>query len=446
MKPVLSPAESAALDRESQARGVTVESLMESAGRAVARTALAVAGGAYGRRAVVVCGKGNNGGDGFVAARTLARMGARAEVVLLADPGLLSGATALNYGRLAAAGVRVAPFSEALLQRRLSRADVVLDAVFGTGFRGRPEGDHAKAIDALNRSTAAVVAVDIPSGVNGETGGVDGDAVSADVTVTFGAAKPGLLLFPGAGHAGVLEVVDIGFPADLVQSDLVMVEESDMAALLPSRRPDDEKRQTGVVLVIGGSRDMTGAVRLMAESAYRAGAGLVSVATPAHVVPVIQSGLVEATFVPLPETSEGTVARAALDVLRERLGSFGAVALGPGLTRHPETAEFVRELVRSCPGPVVLDADGLNAYEGRVSEIAERTGEVVLTPHAGEFGRLAGIAPGDLVRDRVGHARKLASEVQGTVLLKGNPALVASARGRWARCSSAVPRRSSARP
>jgi len=167
----------------------------------------------------------------------------------------------------------------------------------------------------------------------------------------------------------------------------------------------------------------------MAESSYRAEAGSVSVATTAPVVPLIQSGLVEATLAPLTETRECTMARAALDVLRERLGSFGAVALGPGLTRHPETAEFVRELVRSCPGPVVLDADGLNAYEGRVSEIAERTGEVVLTPHAGEFGRLAGIAPGDVVRDRVGHARKLASEVQGTVLLKGNPALVASARG-----------------
>jgi NAD(P)H-hydrate epimerase len=429
MRAVLSPAESAALDRESQARGITVETLMENAGRAVARLALDLAGGAYGRRAVVVCGKGNNGGDGFVAARHLARSGAKAEVVLLADPGSLTGGTATNHARLAEEGVSSVPFSEGLLRRKLDRADLAVDAVFGTGFRGRPEGEHAAAIAILNRARNLVLAVDIPSGVNGETGAVEGDAVWADVTVTFGAAKPGLLLFPGAEHAGVVEVEDIGFPPDLVHSDLLMVEETDVAVLLPGRRPDDEKRATGVVLVIGGSRDMTGAVRLMAEAAYRAGAGLVSVATPRSMAPIVQSGLIEATFIPLTETTDGTVAVAALDVVRERLDSFGTVALGPGLTRQPETERFVRDLVRACPVPVVLDADGLNAFQGRAGEIAERAGEIILTPHAGEFGRLAGLSATDVIRDRVGHARKLASEVQGIVLLKGNPALVASPGG-----------------
>jgi NAD(P)H-hydrate epimerase len=429
MKPVLFPSESAALDRESRARGVTVESLMENAGRAVAREAAFLGGGAYGRRAVVVCGKGNNGGDGLVAARQLARMGLRVAVVLLADPQSLEEPAAGNHRRLVEVGVRARAFSRELLQRELARAHVAVDAVFGTGFRGRPEGDHARAIAALGDSPLPVVAVDIPSGVNGETGAVDGVAVRADVTVTFGAAKPGVLLFPGATHAGEIHVVDIGFPPDLVKSDLLLVEEQDVAAALPRRRPDDEKRRSGVVLVVGGSRGMAGAARLMAEAAYRTGAGLVSVATPRGVVPVVQAGPVEATFIPLPETDEGTVASPALDVVMERLDAFDAVALGPGLTRNEETAEFVRTLVGRSPTPIVLDADGLNAFEGRAGEIAERQADIVLTPHAGEFSRLAGIPAPEVLHDRIGHARKLAGEVQGVVLLKGNPALVALPSG-----------------
>ena len=429
MKFVLSPAESAALDRESQARGVTVESLMENAGRAVARAAAEVAGGTYGRRAVVVCGKGNNGGDGLVAARHLDRMGMRVAAFLLADPGSLGEPSATNHRRLHDTDVIVKPFSLPPLERELDRGDVVVDAIFGTGFRGRPEGDHAVAIGALSGHAAPVVAVDIPSGVNGETGAVEGEVVRAMVTVTFGAAKPGTLLFPGAGCAGIVQVVDIGFPPDLVRSDLLLVEEPDVAALLPRRRPDDDKRRTGVVLVVGGSRGMTGAVRLMAEAAYRAGAGLVSVATPESVVPIVQTGLVEATFLPLPETREGTVAKGAVDVVLGRVDEFDAVAVGPGLTRHEETAEFVRAVVRRSPTGMVLDADGLNAFAGRPGEIAERRAGIVLTPHTGEFARLAGIPPEEVLHDRIGHARKLAGEVQGVVLLKGKPALVASARG-----------------
>ena len=429
MKPVLSPAESAALDRESRGRGVTVDTLMENAGRAVARAAVAAMGGSYGRRAVVVCGKGNNGGDGFVAARHLARAGIRVAVSLLADAASLTDVTAVNHRRLAEAGTDGRPYSSERLARELGRADVAIDAIFGTGFRGRPEGAHAEAIAALNRASTPVVAVDIPSGVNGETGAVDGDAVYALLTVTFGAAKPGLLLYPGAAHAGLVQVADIGFPPDLVRSDLLLVEEQDVSAVLPARRPDDDKRRSGVVLVIGGSRDMTGAVRLMAEAAYRAGAGLVSVATPAAVAPVVQTGVVEATFIPLPGTDEGTVAAEALETLGDRLAAFDSIALGPGLSRNEGTAEFVRALVATSQVPMVLDADGLNAFEGRTGQIAERRADVVLTPHAGEFARLAGIPPGDVVHDRVGHVRKLAGEVQGVVLLKGRPALVASPSG-----------------
>jgi NAD(P)H-hydrate epimerase len=427
VKPILSPAESAALDRESQARGISASFLMENAGRAVARAAAAAAAGLYGRRALVVCGKGNNGGDGLVAARYLAQFGMHATAVLLGDPSSLRDPAAQNFRRLDPAGVGVR--RRAGLARELDRADVVVDAIFGTGFRGIPEDQYAAAIEALNAATAPVVAVDIPSGVNGETGAAEGDAVWATLTVTFGAAKPGLVLHPGAAHAGIVEVVPIGFPSDLVRSDLLLVEMQDVAAMLPHRRPDDHKRSSGVVLVVGGSRGMTGAVRLMAGSAYRSGAGLVTAAVPQGILPAVQAGIAEATFVPLPETDQGTVAEAALDALSERLGGFDALAVGPGLTRNPETASFVRSLVRACPVPMVVDADALNAFAGRADELADRQADAVVTPHAGEFARLSGVAAREVGQDRVGHARKLAGETAAVVALKGNPTLVAAPGG-----------------
>jgi len=429
VKLVLSPAEAAVLDRESQARGVQASTLMERAGREVARAAAAVAGGVYGRRAVIVCGKGNNGGDGLVAARYLSGWGSAVTVVMIESPEDLREPAATNFRRLSEADVRVRPFSPAVLERELARADVAIDAIFGTGFRGIPEDEWAGAIGALNASGAPIVAVDIPSGVNGETGAVEGDAVRADVTVSFGAAKTGVVLLPGAEFAGLVEVVDIGFPPELLAGDLWLVEAADVAAALPSREVETHKRAAGVVVVIGGSRLMTGAVCLAAEAAYRVGAGLVSVAVPAGILPVVQSILREATFVPLPETREGTVA-ASVERLEEGLASADAVAIGPGMTTQEETAAYVRTLVRSCPVPVVLDADGLNAFAGRVHELADRRSDVVLTPHAGEFARLAGITAREVGADRVGNARSLAARIGGTVLLKGSRTVVAEPEGR----------------
>jgi len=429
VKPVLTPAEAAILDRESQARGIAAASLMERAGGEVARAATAVAGGVSGRRAVVLCGKGNNGGDGLVAARHLGRWGIRTSVVMLEPPESLKQPAATSFRQLVETDARVRPFSPATLARELGRADVAVDAIFGTGFRGSPEGDWERAIAGLNDWGGPVVAVDIPSGVNGETGAVEGLAVTADVTVTFGAAKLGIVLLPGALHAGLVEVVDIGFPADLLRADVGLTEGEDVAAMLPARPPDTHKRDAGVVTVIGGSRLMTGAVSLMGEAAYRVGAGLVSVAVPEAILPVVQTALRETTFIPLPATDAGTVAGPA-DRLDEVVRSADAVAIGPGMTTDEETASFIRSFVRSCPVPIVVDADGLNAFTGRTAELADRRAEAVLTPHAGEFARLAGITAAEVGVDRVGHARKLASDVQATVLLKGSRTVIASADGR----------------
>jgi ADP-dependent NAD(P)H-hydrate dehydratase / NAD(P)H-hydrate epimerase len=431
MRPILTPAQASALDRESQARGISVDTLMENAGRAVATVAEALAGGTYGRRAVVVAGKGNNGGDGLVAARYLARRGMGVSVVLLGPPESLREPASTNLDRLRTRcpNVRIRPFSAATLRRELDRADVVVDAIFGTGFRGVPENAAAEAIEAIGSTSAPVVAVDIPSGVNGESGAIEGSAVRADVTVTFGAAKPGVVLLPGAANAGIVEVVDIGFPGELLATDTWLLEPDDVARALPERALDTHKRAAGLVVVIGGSRRMTGAVCLSAEAAYRAGAGLVTVAVPEGILPVVQTRLRETTFLPLPETSEGTIA-ATMEPLEQGLEAADAVAIGPGMTTNEETASYVRTLVRSCPVPLVLDADGLNAFVGHVPELGDRRSPAVLTPHAGEFARLAGMTAREVGVDRIGNARKLASETNAVVLLKGSRTVVAAPDGR----------------
>ncbi len=429
MKPVLSPDQAATLDRETQARGIAADLLMERAGRAVARAAVDLCGGVYGRRAAVVCGKGNNGGDGLVAARILASRGMRVSVHLLEPPEELRDPASANVARLAEAGVTVRPFSPVRLERELHRADVAVDAIFGTGFRGIAEDAWAAAIEAINASPAPVIAADIPSGVNGATGAVEGDAVWAEMTVTFGAAKVGAVLLPGAERAGTIRVVDIGFPADLIRPDMWLTEPSDVAAVLPSRSVDSHKRASGVVVVVAGSRGMTGAVRLIASAAGRAGAGLVVVATPASVLPIVQGAITEAVFVPLPETDRGTVAAGATGAVLEALERADALAIGPGLTAGDETSAFVRDLVQRCEVPLVLDADGLNAFAGRADELRSAPAEAVLTPHLGEFGRLSGAAPREIESDRPSEVRRLAGRTGATVLLKGSRSVIATPGG-----------------
>jgi NAD(P)H-hydrate epimerase len=428
MLPILTPEQSAALDRASADAGVSVTSLMESAGSAVARAATVVAGGAYGRRAVVVCGKGNNGGDGLVAARLLERSGMGVTVALLDDPGAFEGAARANFERYADAGGRWVGAGR--LDRELARADVAVDAIFGSGFRGELAGRYQEAVRALNDAAADVVSVDIPSGVDGATGAVRGDPVRAAATVVCGVLKPGVVFQPGAERAGRVEVADIGFPANLIRSDLLLVEAGDVRPWLAPRSPDAHKRSTGVVVIVAGSRDMSGAAALASAAAYRAGAGLVTIASTPAVVDVVRQRVPEATFLRLPETGDGAVDAAGWEALRERLDGADALAIGPGLGRDASTGDLVRRAVRESPVPVVLDADGLYPFAGNASAIEERTSDAVLTPHAGEFARLMDVPAGDIGADRVSLGRKAAQEVGGVVLLKGPRTLVAAPDGR----------------
>jgi NAD(P)H-hydrate epimerase len=430
MKPVLTPAEAIELDRATQAEGIAAGDLMDRAGRAVARAAVDLAGGSYGRRITIVCGKGNNGGDGLAAARHLARWGAIPTVLLLEPGADLREPAATQLTRLDEVdGVRVRPFSPATLGRELDRSDVAIDAIFGTGFRGQPEDAWAEAIEGLAAGPAAVIAVDIPSGVDGATGRAEGVAVLADLTVTFGAPKVGAVLMPGAELAGALRVVDIGFPEHLVRAEAYLVEPADVRIAIPVRDVDTHKRASGVVLVVAGSREMPGAARLIARAAGRIGAGLVTAAVPSSALAAVAAGVTEATFRALPETGDGTVSEAALPAVLEAAERVDAIALGPGLSTHPETAGFVRALVHETPVPMVLDADGLTAFAGRSAELADRRADAILTPHAGEFARLSGVPAEELDRDRPAHVRELAAVSGCVTLLKGSRTLVARPDG-----------------
>jgi NAD(P)H-hydrate epimerase len=427
--PLLTSAETEALDRATEGRGTTVETLMERAGMAVARAAAELAGGAYGRRAAIVCGKGNNGGDGLVAARHLHRWGMAVDVFLLADPASLREPAISKLAAMSLSGVGLRAAEPQPIARALARVDVAVDAIFGTGFRGEPEGVHLEAIRILNEASAPIVAVDVPSGVEGDSGAVRGEAVAADVTVSLGAPKVGDVLLPGGSYAGVVEVADIGLAADLIRSDLALVAPDDVRGWIPQRAADAHKRSGGVVLVLAGSKRMTGAPRLVAEGAQRAGAGLVTVAVPEPILATVQAGSVETTFLGLPATGEGTLSTKAWEVIAEELDRFDAVAVGPGLSTEPEVAELARKVVIESSIPVVADADALNAFEGRASELSGRGAPGVITPHTGEFARLFGMPSSEVLEDRVGFARKAAAETGGVVLLKGPHTLVAQPEG-----------------
>lgn len=422
MIPVLVAADVKRQDAEAQARGIAVDSLMRAAGTAVARQAIAMLGGAYGRRIVVVCGKGNNGGDGLVAARVLRDRGAAVTVVLAAEHAS-EGASARA---LAAYAGRVADATE--LGAELARGALAIDAVLGVGLSRAPEGSVASAIRALASASCPVLSVDVPSGVDADTGAIPGVSVSATVTVTLGGYKPGLLFAGGAVRAGEVRVADIGMPAELRAGSAVAYEASDVAARLPVRTVDANKYRTGAAMLVCGSRAMPGAAMLAAGACVRAGAGLVMLASHPSVCAIAVGATPEIVTVPLGDSPEGVVDAKDVEQIAERLDRVRALVVGPGLTRHPATVEAIRALVSRTTATLVLDADGLNAFEGDAGALASRAGAKVLTPHEGEFARLTG----EPVVDRIAQARGLAERTGCVVLLKGAGTVIASPAGRVA--------------
>ena len=415
------------------------ETLMERAGAGVVEALERRYGPILGLRVLVLCGTGNNGGDGFVAARHLRGRGAEVHVALLGDRARVRGEALLHLERMTASGIDLTPIAnEEALERLVASRDAwdfALDALLGTGAHGEPEGLMAAGVESLRQLDEAgtrVLALDLPTGVDADTGAIARRAVRADLTVAFGCPKRGHLLYPGRAFVGALEVVDIGLTPDALaatSSPVELAPPAAIAALLPARDPRAHKGSVGRVLVVGGSTGLTGAVALAARAALRSGAGYVQAAIPRSLNDVLEVKLTEEMTLAMPETPERTLALAALEPLLARAGEADVVALGSGLSRHREAAELARRVVAECDRPLVIDADGLNAFEGHTESLARAQGPRVLTPHLGEMRRLTGIDAETLEANRIDLTREWARRWRAVVVLKGAPTVVASADG-----------------
>ncbi|HEY7150397.1 MAG TPA: NAD(P)H-hydrate dehydratase [Solirubrobacterales bacterium] len=398
-------------------RGIPSLELMEAAGAAVAEAAGDVAGTGPAR---VVCGKGNNGGDGLVAARRLAEAGYEVETLLLWPAGELSRDSNANLERF---GGSVQEVGAGEVSAVLDGSGVVVDAIFGTGFSGAPRAPADAAVEAINACGAPVVAADIPSGVDASTGEVAGAAVRAAITVSFHAAKLGHWIAPGKAHAGGLRVAAIGIPSDAPAAPAAGVIGDEVLTLTPQRMPSSTKFDSGEVVVVGGSRGLTGAVCMAAEAAIRVGAGYATVAVPADLEQIFELKLTEVMSRGF-DGAVGRLASASADAILEAAHRAAAVVLGPGLGRDEDSLELARAVARRVAVPLLVDADGLNAHAERLELIAEREAPTVLTPHAGELGRLLGRDSREVGEHRLASAREAAERSGATVVLKGDDTIV----------------------
>jgi len=419
-------------------QGIPSLDLMERAGRAVARCAVEmIEGGKMRRAALLFAGKGNNGGDACVAARHLAAAGIKTKTVLLADRKEFAGDARENLQRLERTGVEAVCATglddlEDLSENALS-SDIVVDGILGTGMKGSVTGYLAEAIFFIGGLHKTVLSIDVPSGLDATRGAVCGVAVKASATVTMGLPKIGLVRGDGPEYCGRIRVADIGLSENLVDripASGELTVEQDFYSLFPPRKRVSHKGDYGRLLIVAGSPGMTGAACLAASAALRAGAGLVTVAIPRSLNPVLEVKLTEAMTLPLPETAGGTLSKEAGEAILRQADRFDIVVIGPGLSRHPETAEVVRMLVSGLRKPMLIDADGLNALADERDVLRKAVAPLILTPHPGEMARLLRCATADILKDRLGGAEDFARAQGVTLVLKGAGTVVADRDGR----------------
>lgn len=444
---VVTAAQMTDLEQAAAAQGLSTDALMEQAGLAVAQAIRQRLGGVAGVPILVLCGPGNNGADGLVAARHLRRWGAEVAAYLVAGMPANPKPDNKLAAKLEAAGRYAVPIRSpesdpdlGQLEAWLRRSRLILDAVLGTG-NSRPLAGSVKEI--MQRVSAVreqshpplMVALDLPTGVNPDSGAVDAAALAADLTLALALPKLGLLTFPGADYTGELQILDIGLPAGLGESELsVELLTGDWAdSSMPLRPRDAHKGTFGHALIVAGSRNYVGAAALAAQAAARAGAGLVTLATPQSVYPIAAAHLTEIIHWPLPETAAGQVHPEAADILRPMLSRYSAMAVGSGLGQSAATREFIERLLLTPPVtdiPTVIDADGLNNLAQIPDWPRRRAARLILTPHPGEMATLTGWTAAAVQQDRVSMARRYAAEWGAVVVLKGAYTAIAEPAGR----------------
>lgn len=411
--------------------------LMENAGRQAVAAMEAAFDELPASRVGVICGRGNNGGDGFVVARTLVQRGVDTIVFLLGSVADVRGDARTNLETLGRIGLTVVEITDAqeweLHFTEVSECDLIVDAIVGTGFRGRLSGLLETVVADVNGLGVPVVAIDLPTGLSADAHHLDGEAIEASMTVTLAAPKIPLVFPPADSHAGDLVIADIGIPYpvidDIEGQYLELLTRERMRELVPVRVPESHKGDFGRVLVIAGSMGRTGAAHLAALGALKSGAGLVTIATPRSCLPIVAAMAPEYMTEPLEETASGTVDFAAIDRIFEIQADV--IAVGPGLGQAPSTTAFVQALVERAGVPLVLDADALNAFAGEPERLTGRDGvDVIITPHPGEMARLMNTTIEAVQHDRLRAAREFAAARRVHVVLKGNRTLIAGPDGR----------------
>jgi len=427
--------------------GVPSIVLMENAGLRTFDVVREMLDDMDGSRVVVVCGRGNNGGDGFVVARHLRQIGVDVRVLLAARPDEVSGDARVNLEIARKSGIEVEEIAEiGRVRTVLAHSDLIVDALFGTGIKGEITGLPGEVIDAVNEAGRPVVAVDLPSGLDADTGQICGRCVRADRTVTFGLPKIGLATFPGALYAGRVSVAEIGIPEAAFQAAGIrtfLATDEDVRWRLPGRPPDAHKGTFGHAAIIAGSVGLTGAAAMAGEAAVRVGAGLVTLGIPESLNDILEVKVTEVMTVPMPETEARSFSRAAVGKVLELIDRCDAAAIGPGIGRNAETVAFVHELLPRIGKPMVIDADGLNAVAEDVSVLGKLKAPAVITPHPGEMSRLlagpragaAGGSPGAgttvaaIQSNRLRAAQDAAARFGVVVMLKGAGTVTASPDG-----------------
>jgi ADP-dependent NAD(P)H-hydrate dehydratase / NAD(P)H-hydrate epimerase len=426
---IVSTEEMRAIDRSTSERfGVPSLTLMENAGTAVADYVLSHHSVAA--HIVVFCGKGNNGGDGFVAARKLRERGKNVDVILLADPKELRGDAAVMFAKLSTAATVIRSSSELKQTTQSPHADLFIDAILGTGFKPPVTGLYAEAIALISTSGVPVVAVDIPSGADADTMGPQGERIArADAVVTFTAPRPAHVF--STLTSGPTVVAPIGSPPEAIISSLKLnvITAPDLAAFVAPRPADSNKGIYGHVLVVGGSLGKAGAAAMAGLAPLRTGAGLSTVATAKSVLGTVAAFHPEMMTEPLPETDAGSISARAREKIEALAKGKSVVAIGPGISRDPETVDLVRGLIAGLQSSIVLDADGLNAFDGRTAELNGKGRTLVITPHPGEMARLVNSSVAEVQKDRLGVARRFAQEHEVIVVLKGYRSLVVKPDG-----------------
>lgn len=431
MKKVVTSEEMREIDtRTIKELGLPGPILMERAGIAVTDVALKILEVHGGNHAAIFCGKGNNGGDGFVVAREMLRSNIAVDVYVFAPKKEIKGDALLNLNALVKLGLEVKYVNNIdELDHLTIEADIIIDALLGTGIKGKVTGILGEAIRFINDLYKPVLSIDLPSGINADTGTFEGECVKADFTVTMGLVKRGLVIPPGKEYSGEVFVADIGFPDFVVSEKNINVnilEERDIRNLIPLRHLDVHKGDFGKIFCLAGSAGFTGAAYMACESMVKTGAGLVVLGIPKSLNCAMEAKLTETMTVPLPETEAQSFSFKALDEILERIKWADIFVLGPGISRNEETQKLILEVVKKTDIPTIIDADGLFPFKNNLDILKNTKAQIIITPHEGEFSRIFKVGRGEIYYDRIEIMLSKQKMINGTILLKGTATVIAS--------------------